>query len=130
MTAAPNEQAMRAPQSTWIVDAGNQAERSWYAYRARHALPNDFPRDMELEFKETFCAGFGTGARWSMAASSKLSGALATLSDFLDWLRHTDDAPTLDLEEVRTAWRRIKDGECDAIVAFDELLGLHDGSST
>jgi hypothetical protein len=67
--------------------AADAANTAWYVWAAEHAPRGDYPPEMNLELHEAFCAGFGRGARFAVIQTSKLSNALASLDDFLSWLR-------------------------------------------
>lgn len=122
-----------AARSDWRTTAAEAANQRWYVHRAKNPPPPDYPRDMELENKECYGAGFADGARWSFVESSKLAPAMASLADFVDWLRSAGTSPQVDLEEVRAAWRAVKhviysgvsSDLVDEFDAMDILLGLH-----
>lgn len=77
-------------QDVTVVESGKAANQAWHIWRTENAPRGDYPSDMELELREAFCAGFGRGARYAVVETSKLSTALASLDEFLSWLRATE----------------------------------------
>lgn len=118
----------------WRTRSAGEANRQWYIWRSQHGPADRLPPDFEVELKEAFAAGFPAGARWSFVESAKLAPAIASMADFVDWLRSAGTAPSLDLEEVRTAWLAVKEWigpprsreHRGALEEMDVLLGLHE----
>jgi hypothetical protein len=74
-------------------EGATAANKQWHIWRAENAPRGDYPSDMELELSLAFKAGFSQGARFAVVQTSKLSNALASLDDFLSWLRAASNDP-------------------------------------
>lgn len=122
---------------TWAADCAAAANRAWHIYRARNPAPPDYPLDMEYENRECYTTGYAegdrAGATRAMVLGSKIAPAIASLDEFIHWLREPHGAQ-VDVDELRRAWLLVKEWigpvasaeHRNAIEELDIQLGVHE----
>lgn len=68
----------------WRTDGPTAASRAFHAWRARQSG--------ERSVQDGFGAGFADGSRWTVVTTGNLAPSIASLIDFVQWLRSETEA--------------------------------------